>query len=81
MLLKTTFKIPLFVIKDPGEQTAAFHVKMVYVFPAWSINVVFKKSYMLLVIFVASSLFLFFNLFSKYVLKLLETFLASSKAG
>lgn len=31
---KTTFKIPLFVIKDPCEQTAAFHVKMVYVFPA-----------------------------------------------
>ena len=82
ILLKTYFKITLFLAQEDWEQTAVFDYYKYDVHISRKINRrgLQKKLYAV-VIFVATSLFSFFNLlFLKYVLKVLATFLASSKA-
>ena len=73
ILLKATFEIPLFPIKDVLEQSPVFN----YYKHGLRISAddAFNKSYAV-VTFFTSSLISFFNvLFSKYVLKILATFL------
>ena len=82
ILLKTTFEIPLFFIKEVHEQTGVFdyykyglHISCMI--NRWSLQI---KLYVV-VIFLACSFILFLNLsFSKYGLKILATFLTCLRA-
>ena len=81
ILLKGSSDITLSLVKEVCEQTAELlatitNMVIFSIVSGWGLQ---KKLY-LVVIFVASSPVLFFHLFSKYMLKLLATFLASSKA-
>ena len=81
MLFKATSEIPLFLIKKVLEQTAAFDYYWYGYFQHEQQMRPSKKGLYHVVTFVAKSLVSFFNLpFSKYVLKVLATFLVSSKA-
>ena len=81
ILLKVAFDITLFLIKEVCEQTAELLSTITSMVISGIINRWgFKKKLYPVVTFVASSLASFFSLLSKYMLKFLVTFLASSRA-
>ena len=82
ILLKTTFEVPFFLIKEALEQAAAFNYDKFSYFLHDQQMRPSKKVIYPAAPFVASSHVLFLNLLlSKYVLKISTTFLAFFKAG